>query len=317
MRMPDERFLFSYFFSINMGMKKNDKGICFIYNPSAGRGRTGQYLDRIRSKAEEYWENPVFRVTQKESDIEEFARSAAQDFGLVVGCGGDGTMNLVINGIAGSNAHLGVLPLGNGNDFANALGLPRDPFKALELIYKGKRGPLDLIRCKGDTETWCVNTLGAGLDGWANYYASEFTKVRGQAVYVLGILKAVYYFRGSNMRLFIDEEKIEKELLMVTVCNGPEEGGGFKVSPGASNSDGLIDLLTIEKMSVARILWYLPKFLFQPGKKLKGVKRVRCKKVTIESDTPLAVHCDGQGLGTEIETLSAEIHPGMLQVIVP
>jgi diacylglycerol kinase (ATP) len=311
------RFLFSYFISNNMGMKKNGEDICFIYNPSAGRGRTGSYLDRIRNKAEEYWENPEFRITQKESDIEEFARSAAQDFDLVVGCGGDGTMNLVVNGIAGSNAHLGVLPLGNGNDFAKAIGLPGDPLKALELIRTGKRGTLDLIRCRGDSETWCVNTLGIGLDGWANYYASQYQNVRGQAVYVLGILKAVYHFRGSNMRLIIDEEKMDKQLLMVTVCNGPEEGGGFKVAPGASNSDGLIDLLTIEKMSVARILWYLPKFLFQPGKKLKGVRRVRCKKVTIESETPVAVHCDGQGLGTDIETISAEIRPGILQVIVP
>jgi diacylglycerol kinase (ATP) len=233
--------------------------------------------------------------------------------GLPLGLG----MNLVVNGIAGSNAHLGVLPLGNGNDFAKALGLPGDPLKALELIRNGKRGPLDLIRCRGDSETWCVNTLGIGLDGWANYYASQYQNVRGQAVYVLGILKAVCHFRGSNMQLIIDDEKMDKELLMVTVCNGPEEGGGFKVAPGASNSDGMIDLLTIEKMPVARILWYLPKFLFQPGKKLKGVRRVRCKKVTIESETPVAVHCDGQGLGTDIETISAEIRPGILQVIVP
>lgn len=300
-----------------MGMKKNDEGICFIYNPSAGRGRTGRYLDRIRSKAEEFWENPEFRITQKESDIEEFARLAAQEFDLVVGCGGDGTMNLVINGIAGTKAHLGVLPLGNGNDFAKALGLPEDPLEALKLIHKGKRGPLDLIRCKVDSETWCINTLGVGLDGWANYYASQFPNVRGQAVYVLGILKAVYYFRGSNMRLIIDDEKMDKELLMVTVCNGPEEGGGFKVAPDASNSDGLIDLLIIEKISVARLLWYLPKFLLQPGKKLKGVKRVKCKKVSIESETPVAAHCDGQGLGTDIKTLSADIRPGILQVIVP
>jgi diacylglycerol kinase (ATP) len=238
--------------------RKKDK-ICFIYNPSAGRGRAGRDLEHKKT-ADELWENPEFRITLRESDIMEFAKSAAEEFDIVVGCGGDGTINQVINGIAETNTDLGVIPLGSGNDFANAIGLPVKPMENLQLIHNGKKRPLDLIRCNGDVDVWCANTLGIGLDGWANHYASGIRKVRGQLIYVIGILKAVNAFRGNTMQITVDGKEEERELLMVTVCNGPEEGGGFKVAPDANNSDGYIDLLTLEKMSVARILWYLPKF---------------------------------------------------------
>jgi diacylglycerol kinase (ATP) len=298
-------------------MKSKNEKICFIYNPSAGRGIAGEHLESLRNRADELWSDAQFMITQKESDISEFAGKAAKEFDLIVGCGGDGTINQVINGIAGSDASLGVIPLGSGNDFANAVGLPADPMENLKLIHRGKTRPLDLIRCDGDIDTWCANTLGIGLDGWANYYAAGVKKVRGQMIYIIGILKAVYAYRGSMMQITIDGMEESRELLMVTVCNGPEEGGGFKVAPDASNSDGYIDLLILEKMPVARVLWYLPKFLIQPRKKLKGVNRIRCKKVNLITETPLAVHCDGQGLGTDISSLSATIKPGVLNVIVP
>ncbi len=298
-------------------MKRKKEKICFIYNPSAGRGRAGRILEHLKERADELWYHAEFRVTQKEKDISLFAKEAAKDFNLIIGCGGDGTINQVVNGIAGSGADLGVIPIGSGNDFANALGLPSDPMENLKLIHNGKKRPLDLIRCSGDVETWCANTLGIGLDGWANYYASGINRVKGQMIYVIGILKAVYAYRGGMMKLSIDGKEEERELLMVTVCNGPEEGGGFKVAPDASIFDGYIDLLILEKMSVPRILWYLPKFIFQPGKKLKGVNRIRCKKVTLNTEAPLAVHCDGQGLGINIKAISAVIEPGMLMVIVP
>jgi diacylglycerol kinase (ATP) len=298
-------------------MEKKDERICFIYNPSSGRNRAGRQLKQIKYKAEELWRNPEFLVTRKESDIMEFAQKAAGSYDVVIGCGGDGTINQVINGIAGSEVSFGVLPLGSGNDFGKANNIPKDPFKALDIIYYGREKSIDLIRCNGNTETWCANTLGIGLDGWANYYASKFQILRGRLIYIIGVLKAVYYFRGCKMVLTVDHKLIDREFLMVTLCNGPEEGGGFKVAPSASNSDGLIDLLTIDKMSMIRILWYLPKFLFRSEKKLKGVNRIKCKKVILKTDEPLAVHSDGQNLGTDIKTLTAVLHHRILKVIVP
>lgn len=298
-------------------MIKKEERVCFIYNPSAGRGGSSGRFEELREKANKIWKKPDFRATRNEQDIEEFARESAGNFDLVIACGGDGTVNKVVNGLAGSGVSLGLIPLGSGNDFAKAVRIPNDLDKALEILQKGNIRTIDLIRCTGDADTWCVNTLGIGLDGLANFFASSMQRLRGQPVYVIGVLKALYHFRGCRMTLYIDGKAIEKELLMVTICNGREEGGGFKVAPRADNSDGYIDLLLIEKMSVARVLWYLPKFMFEKRKELKGVSSIRCKSITVSSETAVTVHCDGEHLGNDIRNIHSEVKPALLPVVVP
>jgi diacylglycerol kinase (ATP) len=195
--------------------------------------------------------------------------------------------------------------------------MPEDIDKALDVLRNGKVRAVDLIRCEGDASIRCINTLGIGLDGWANYFSSKVQRLSGQPVYVLGVLKALWHFRGCRMTVNIDGKSIEKELTMVTVCNGPEEGGGFKVAPEADNSDGYIDLLMIDKMPLLKIAWYLPKFLFKPKKELKGVKRIRCTSIDISCQVGVAVHCDGELLGTDIKNLYLTMEPARLNVVVP
>jgi len=298
-------------------MIKKEEKVCFIYNPSAGRGGAAWRFEELKEKAKKIWNNPEFRSTRSESDIAEFTRQSADKYDLIVACGGDGTVNKVVNVLAGSGVSLGLIPLGSGNDFAKALDIPHNLDSALAILQTGNIRNIDLIRCKGDADIWCINTLGIGLDGMANFFASSMRRLRGQPVYVIGVLKALYHFRGCRMTLYIDGAAIEKELLMVTVCNGSEEGGGFKVAPQANNSDGYIDLLLIEKMSVARVLWYLPKFMFEKRKDLKGVESIRCKSVSVSSESEVAVHCDGEHLGNNIKRIHAEIKSALMPVVVP
>ncbi len=291
--------------------------VCFIFNPSAGRGHSRQQLDQIKQRAKQIWPTVEFKLTRFEEEIRKFAEQAAGRYDLVVACGGDGTINQVVSGIAETDTPMGVLPLGSGNDFANAIGLSGDLDEAFDVLQSDHLRNTDLIRVKGDADAWCANTLGIGLDGWANYYSSTFQKLRGQAIYIFGALKAVKEFRGSSMKLTIDGEETIEDLLMVTVCNGQEEGGGFKVAPGADNSDGWIDLLIIEKLSRIRILWYLPLFMIPSRKNLKGIRYHRCKSFSFESEIPLAVHSDGELLGTEIQNLEIHLRPGLLKVKAP
>ncbi|MEX2351023.1 MAG: YegS/Rv2252/BmrU family lipid kinase [Balneolaceae bacterium] len=298
-------------------MEKKEERICFILNPGSDRSRSNSKISRLEKCVKERWKDPAIYVTSSEEDLIRFAEQSANRFDTVVACGGDGTANGVMNAIVGKPCRFALLPIGSGNDLAKAIGLPLDMEACIDIIYRGKVKKADLVRYSGDRHGWFGNTLGFGFDGWANYFAGRFKRIRGSAVYAFGALRAALYFRGEPMELFLDGERIEKNLLMVTLCNGAVEGGNFKVAPEANIFDGWLDVLLIEKISVLRLLCYLPRFLVGPGKSMKGVCFYRCRTIEIRSTGPVAVHCDGEFLGSDILFLKAELAPAVLDIVIP
>jgi diacylglycerol kinase (ATP) len=298
-------------------MLKKSTRICFIFNPAADRNRSARHIEWLKNEARERWIHFEIDITQKNQNISELARSKTSDFDVVVACGGDGTINNVVNGIAGTGAALGVLPIGSGNDFVKSAGLDKTLPECLELIYQGKKSHIDLIQIGGDIEAWCANTTGIGLDGLANYYSSMYRKLKGHIVYVLGALRAAFHFRGTHIKLLIDGKEYSSEYLMITVCNGKWEGGSFFVAPKADMTDGKIDLLTIEKISIPRVLSYLPRFRWGPSEHMRGVNQQQCKRVEFWSEAPLCVHNDGEFLGSDIRHLVLTVHEKILEVITP
>ncbi len=298
-------------------MQKKSTRVCFIFNPVADRNRSSQYMDWLNNEAQKRWEVFEIDITQKNQDIAGLAREKSESFDVVVACGGDGTINQVVNGIVGTDTTLGVLPIGSGNDFVKTLNLNRTLPECLEIIYNNHLTEIDLIRYEGDCNGWCANTIGIGLDGWANYYARNYKFLRGHAVYVLGALKAAFTFRGSRMDLNIDNVHNNGKYLMITVCNGKWEGGNFYIAPDADMTDGLLDLLTINTIPLHNVLTYLPRFRWGPSPNMKGVKSRKCKRLEVTSDIPLAVHSDGEHLSKNVTSLTLSVKKKMLSVLTP
>lgn len=298
-------------------MHKNSTRICFIFNPAADRSRSHQHIKWLNKAAHERWQAPEIHIVGKNQDIITTAHEKSHQFDVVVACGGDGTIHKVINGIAGTDTVLGVLPIGSGNDFVKTLGLNKTPAECLHIIDCGFRKRIDLIRYEGDASGWCANTIGMGLDGWANHYAHQNNVLKGALMYVYGAIKAAVRFKGSRVILEQDGNAEEHHLLMVTACNGKWEGGNFLVAPQADNSDGRIDLLTISAMSLVKILAYLPRFRWGPSSYMNGVSLSNCRHLVYSSNKSVAVHCDGEELGTKIKDLRLFVSDKILEVIVP
>lgn len=298
-------------------MLKKSTRVCFIFNPAADRNRSARHIEWLKNEAKERWLHFEIDITQENQDVAELARSKAGEFDIIVACGGDGTVNHVVNGIAGTGAVLGVLPIGSGNDFVKTAKLDKTLPECLQLIYHGETTAIDLIKIEGDVKTWCANTTGIGLDGLANFYAHSYRRLKGHIVYVLGALQATFNFRGSTMKVRIDGAEHTSEYLMMTVCNGKWEGGSFYVAPKADMTDGKIDLLTIDKISIPRVLSYLPRFRWGPSEKMRGVNQLQCKSVELWSQKPLSVHTDGEFLGSEIKHLKLTVIEKILDVITP
>lgn len=298
-------------------MQNQDTRICFIFNPAANRNRSLQHVDWLRQKASSFWKNYEIVIADKGESLIDLAQLKSKFFDVIVACGGDGTISQIVNGLAQTDTVLGVLPIGSGNDFVKSIGLNKPLPECLEIIHQQNISTIDLIRYEGDAEGWCANTIGMGIDGWANYYADQISWIKGRMQYYLGALKAILNFRGSHITIQSKEFSEKGKFMMATICNGKWEGGNFFVAPNADMGDGKLDILTIKKVSVLFLIAYLLRFRWGPAPWMKGIKTFRTESIELTSSAPVAVHRDGEHLGTDIRHLKFTVAKKALRVITP
>lgn len=296
-------------------MQNNKSRICFIINPTANRRRSQRHFSTLQEEIDRRWTNAEIVMTSSEKPVEELAREKSALFDIVVACGGDGTVSQVANGLIGSHAALGVIPIGSGNDFVKTAQLDKSVTECLDILKEGHITEIDMIRYSGDEEGWCINTIGMGLDGLANYHAGRSTILKGFLMYAVGAIKACFTFRGAKMTLKIDGQLSENDYLMITLCNGKWEGGQFYVAPDAVMDDGWLDLLIVEKLPLYLILTYLPRFKTGPKKSMKGIRSLRCKELELISEKPLYVHSDGEQISGSVQHLKLAVMEKALKVV--
>jgi diacylglycerol kinase (ATP) len=256
--------------------------------------------------------------TTQPRHAEQIALEAAQAGRDVVAVGGDGTVAEVAQGVisSGSQVRFGIVPCGNGNDYAwHTLGLPRDHRQALQIALQGEAQPMDVGLVNGRT---FLNSLGVGID--ANIAATaermkRTTFLRDHTLYYAASLTELlfHYRRCPELHVTIDGAYHDRRLYAMAAVNlGPTAGGGFKVNPGADPRDGLLDLCLIWKPSQLRALRLLP--MVEKGKHTDQpeVRRLRVHSVTMEAAQPIHAHLDGEVM--RAARFDVSILPGALLV---
>lgn len=304
-------------FAVVSGMQNQTARICFIINPAANRHRSVQNLEWLRNEVSKLWKNYEIVIADKQDSLSDLAKRKSENFDVIVACGGDGTISQIINGLVKTDCTLGVLPIGSGNDFVKSIGLKKSLPACLKVLQQNHTTEIDLIKYDGDVEGWCVNTIGIGIDGWANFYAHQTTWLKGRITYYFGALKAIFKFHGSEMDIKSSGRIVKDVYLMITACNGKWEGGSFLVAPDAEMQDGQLDILTIKKVPVPLLITYLLRFRWGPASWMRGVESSRSKSLEISSSIPVAVHRDGEHLGTDIRKLKLTVVKNALNIIVP
>lgn len=286
-------------------------------NPSADRSRAVKRVGWLRTALKTAWPGAEIRISKQAGDVARIGREESAKGRMVIACGGDGTVNELIGGLAGTDAVFGVLPMGSGNDFAKSVGMGSDREEALRRLVAAREAPLDLIRYSTDAGPgWCDNTLGIGFDGWANVHAHRFTHLKGTLQYLMATLKTAFTFRAVPMRLELDETVVEGRYLMCVLCNGTTEGGNFRVAPMADNADGWMDVVLLEAASIPKLLFMLPFFLHGDPFRFRNVTHHRCRRAAITIGVPVAVHVDGEEVpGNAVTRVDAEVVPGALRVL--
>lgn len=309
-----------------------------IFNPVADRGHAAQSADELQqivdAEVTEARENRhpvevVWARTEYKGHAVELARdAAAEGFDVVTAIGGDGTVHEVVNGLMATDEAqrplLGVIPFGSGNDFAHNVGLPSDPHEATRCLLGEATRPVDIGTIKdgsGRCEYW-TNTVGIGFSGAVNMAARRYTRVRGFLVYLVAVFETIASAPFSlKAQIKVDDSAAaEHEVAMIAFCNGPREGGGFFVGPGAAMDDGLITYVLMRNMSRASMLRFLP--IVMNGKHLKHSRffqRGEAKQIQLETNRTMAIHADGEVFGSwdaGIRELELKMLPAAVRVLV-
>ncbi|MCX7682931.1 MAG: YegS/Rv2252/BmrU family lipid kinase, partial [Anaerolineae bacterium] len=226
-----------------------------ILNPAARRGTGVQSLPRIKRLLAEQGLEFDLVCTERPWHAAELAREAAQDgYDVIVAAGGDGTVNEVINGLmtvpsnSGNDGRpaLGVLCVGQGNDFAYGTGIPLDLEAACQALARGHRRRVDVGRVVGDgypKGRYFGNGIGIGFDAVVGFEASRMTRLSGFPAYLVAVLKTVFlYYKAPLSRIEYDDQTIVQPSLMVSIMNGRRMGGGFYMAPDGEPDDGRFDL---------------------------------------------------------------------------
>ena len=240
---------------------------------------------------------------------EEVERGAA----LVVAWGGDGTINEVGRAMAASGVPLGIVPAGSGNGLARALGLPLEAEPAIACALDGRDVPVDAGEIAGRL---FFNVSGVGLDA---HVAWVFDQVaahgRGLAGYVKVTAQTLWRYEAAEYQIEANGMRLERRAVIVAFANGSQYGNGAQIAPGASPSDGWLDMVVVGNASPIVNAWRARRLFDGSLERDTRVHRQRVREVRLTSGQPMRFHVDGEPCDPE-RPLEIRIHPGALTVRV-
>ena len=267
--------------------------LLLLANPTAAGGRARRLLPSVlkllRSKSLSLESVEVASPDAVATAAREAARAGYE---RVIVAGGDGTVNIALNALRGSQTALGVLPLGHGNDLARALGVPLDPRAAVEVLLSRPATPMDVGRV-GDRIFATVAAVG--LDAETNRRARRWGAwPRGHLRYFLAGLRTLISYEPFRFNLVTDSEEFVGEAMWVAVANAPCYGGGIRIAPEASLDDGLLDVCIIERMSRTALLALYPALMRGGHLRSRSVRYFRCTKAQFRAPAGAELHADGE-----------------------
>ncbi len=262
---------------------KKEKHIAIVCNPQAGNGKALQVADKI-----------VKRLKEKEVAYSIFTANWPQvwnDITQVWVVGGDGTLNYFINQNADIKLPLAIFKGGTGNDFHGLLYGDINVEEQIEVVLNNNIHLVDAGICN---EKLFLNGVGIGFDGAIVKDLFLKRKTNGKSTYLVSILKNIFVYREKKCTIIFDEHTITQECFMINIANGKAYGGGFKVAPKASITDGILDVNVVGEITSFKRLYYIP--IIEKGKhlKLSFIKYHQTNKVQIKSFFLLPAHMDGE-----------------------
>ena len=301
--------------------QKELRRFLLIANPTAGKGRGKRLAEQVNRRLLTAGMASEIKWTTASDDAERIARDALADAGsderiCLVPCGGDGTVQEVVNAMLSrreSPAVLGLAPGGRCNDFASTFGITPNAEQIADTLLVGKTRRVDVGRIN---DRYYCTIAATGFDAAVSRYVND-TKLplAGTMAYIIGTLRVLLTFKPVAVRLKYDDTLIEEELFLVATANTPSYGGKMRIAPAADVADGLLDVCIVSKMSRLSGLNLLRAVLQGRHTELPGVRFVRTTAIEIETADRREVWADGEFITNT--PVRIEAVPQALEVVTP
>ena len=270
----------------------------FIINPAAGSyNRTEEASKIIHKVCRARKLSYEIRVSTAPGECARIAREACEEGGelRIYACGGDGTLNEVVSGVAGyDNAAVTVYSGGSGNDFVKLFDEPK-AFFDLNRLMDAEEATFDLIKCN---DHYSLNICSVGLDARIGTDVSNYKRLpflHGFKAYAASTVVNVIKGIAEHYVVEINGETIDADQTFICVCNGRYYGGGFNPIPEADPSDGKLDVLLVKKMSRLQVPGAIGKYKNGRYRELDHLAiYYQTDRIVIHCDKPTPVNVDGE-----------------------
>jgi len=263
--------------------------------------------------------------SERPGHLIELARSTSAT--RVVAVGGDGTLNEVVNGIAGrsqlgDSVELATIPLGTGMDFGRTYGIPTRFEDAVRVALEGRVRTIDAGRVHHRTwsgeeaERWFANVGSVGMSGAVAQRVNGMSlPLGGKATYFYALTRVFLEWQNTEVTVSVDGEERSGRMHDVIVANGVWHGGGMKLAPDARSDDGVFDVVLIGDVSKLDFLTTAPKIFSGRYVSHPKVEILRGARVRADAPEHLPLEVEGEQVGTTPATF--EVVPAALHVRVP
>src|SRR6478672_1760342 len=294
--------------------------VVFLVNPASSNGATGKRWPELAHRAERLGLPGATLFSERPGHLLALARQAVDGGAtVVVAVGGDGTLNEVVNGIAGRDVDLATIPLGTGMDFGRTYDIPTKFDDAVRVVLGGTTRTIDAGRVRyrtwqgDDAERWFANVGSVGMSGAVAQRANGMSKaLGGKLTFFYALTRVFFEWENTEVRVRLDDGERTARMHDVVVANGVWHGGGMKLAPDASPDDGLFDVVLIGDVGKLDFLTTAPKIYKGRHVSHPKVDVVRSARVEVDADERLPIEVEGEQIGTTPAVF--EIVPGALRV---
>lgn len=273
--------------------KIEKKDYLFIINPNAGQGKKEKLINIIEKKLKSKYSYEIFSSADPEQAYEEILQKGIK-FNRVVAVGGDGTLQLLLEGVIKSGGNnIGIIPAGTGNDLIRALGIPSDIEGALDYLLDNEGKDVDVGRVNN---RYFLNIASLGFDAEVVVNHTKFKKLGfRKSSYILAVFYTMLHYRKKKLKVEIDGKLYEENMVITAIGNGTHYGGGLPILPMALVDDGYFHIIIIKDLSNLGLFLLFPLLFFKKHLLLtKYVEIIKGKRVKVFLEDEKNLNLDGE-----------------------